>query len=72
LITAYGSSDPIIPDKYWGISNVGYGAYMWQVTNLKKGWIFNTGLASTLQCFTKPATNSGVQASIYVNIEPEQ
>jgi len=72
LISTVGSNTNFIPDKYWGISNVGYGAYMWQVTNIKTGWKTGGGNATKLRCSTKTATGSGVQATIDVNIEPEQ
>ena len=45
---------------------------MWQVTNIKEGWKTGGGNATKLRCSTKTATGSGKQATIDVNIEPEQ
>jgi len=73
LISTVGDeTTKITPDKYWGISNVGFGAYMWQVTNIKDGWIWNVGKTTQIDCTTKTATGSGKQATIAVTLKPEQ
>lgn len=26
------------PTEFWGISDVGYGTYLWEVVNIPQGW----------------------------------